>query len=71
MVATWKRMTAKTKAEVEAKTIQSSVARPSDRIYPAAAAAVWGVVMALFEECPDMLQPSLKNSMEEIYRYRL
>mmetsp|Transcript_25482 Transcript_25482/g.55133 ORF Transcript_25482/g.55133 Transcript_25482/m.55133 type:complete len:275 (+) Transcript_25482:226-1050(+) len=40
-----------------------------DRSYRLAAAAVWGIVMLLFEECPDVLHPSLRKSMEEIYRY--
>jgi peroxisomal membrane protein 4 len=40
------------------------------RSYPIAAAIVWGVVMLLFEESPDVLHPSLKQSMEEIYRYQ-
>jgi len=39
------------------------------RIYPWAAAAIWGVVMMLFEETPQVLHPSLKSSMDEIYRY--
>lgn len=39
--------------------------------YPWAAAVVWGLTMALFEESPDVLHPSLKSSMDEIYRSRL
>lgn len=39
--------------------------------YPLFAAAVWGLVMILFEERPDVLHPSLKKSMDEIYRYRI
>jgi len=38
------------------------------RGYPLAAATVWALVMLLFEEDPDVLQPSLRSSMEEIYR---
>ncbi len=41
------------------------------RIYSLAAAVVWGVVMMLFEESPDVLHPSLKSSMDEIYRTKL
>jgi peroxisomal membrane protein 4 len=41
------------------------------RVYPWAAAGIWGTVMMLFEEFPDMLHPSLKRSMDEIYRFRL
>lgn len=40
-----------------------------DRSYRLAAAAVWGVVMLLFEEHPQVLHPSLKRSMDEIYRF--
>jgi peroxisomal membrane protein 4 len=39
--------------------------------YPLFAAAVWGLVMMLFEERPDVLHPSLKKSMDEIYRYKI
>ena len=35
------------------------------------AALTWAFVMALFEESPDVLHPSLKKSMDEIYRYVL
>lgn len=35
------------------------------------AAAVWGVVMHLFEGQPEVLHSSLKKSMDEIYRYSL
>lgn len=31
-------------------------------------ALVWGLVMYLFEDSPEVLHPSLKRSMEEIYR---
>jgi hypothetical protein len=36
--------------------------------YPFAAALVWGTVMALFEESPEVLHPTLRASMNEIYR---
>lgn len=39
-------------------------------VYSFSAAAVWGAVMMLFEDCPEVLHPSLKNSMDEIYRYK-
>lgn len=42
-----------------------------DKAYPLGAAAVWGIVMALFEACPHVLHPSLKRSMDEIYRFQL
>jgi len=35
------------------------------------AALVWATVMALWEESPDVLHPSLKKGMDEIYRYRI
>lgn len=40
------------------------------RLYPLAAAGVWGLVMALFEESPEVLHPSLRASMNEIYRWQ-
>ena len=40
-----------------------------DRSYRLAAAAAWGVVMLLFEEHPHVLHPSLRRSMDEIYRF--
>mmetsp|Transcript_25133 Transcript_25133/g.54187 ORF Transcript_25133/g.54187 Transcript_25133/m.54187 type:complete len:233 (+) Transcript_25133:112-810(+) len=39
------------------------------KTYPWAAAGVWGTVMMLFEEYPDVLHPSLRRSMDEIYRF--
>ena len=41
-----------------------------ERSYSIAAAVAWGLVMLLFEESPDVLHPSLKSSMNEIYRFR-
>ena len=37
--------------------------------YPYGAAVIWGTVMMLFEEYPDVLHPSLRRSMDEIYRF--
>lgn len=37
--------------------------------YPYGAAMIWGTVMMLFEEYPDVLHPSLRRSMDEIYRF--
>ena len=37
--------------------------------YKILAATVWGLVMILFEESPHVLHKSLKQSMDEIYRY--
>ena len=39
------------------------------RTYPWAAAGIWGTVMMLFEEYPEVLHPSLRRSMDEIYRF--
>ena len=47
------------------------VSESHPRMYSLAAAAVWGVVMMLFEESPEVLHPSLKSSMDEIYRTQL
>lgn len=41
------------------------------KAYSLFAATVWGIVMALFEESPHVLHRSLKQSMDEIYRYQL
>lgn len=38
-------------------------------IYPIKAAAVWGAVMVMFETYPHVLHPSLRSSMNDIYRY--
>ena len=43
--------------------------RVNRNTYPLTAAAVWGAVMLLFEEYPDVLHLSLKRSMDEVYRY--
>jgi peroxisomal membrane protein 4 len=43
----------------------------SPRTYSLVAGTVWGIVMVLFEESPHVLHPSLKKSMDEIYRYQL
>jgi peroxisomal membrane protein 4 len=40
------------------------------KTYPLMAAIVWGLVMVMFEESPQLLHPSLKASMDEIYRYQ-
>ncbi len=37
-------------------------------VYPFHAAIVWGIVMILYEANPEVLHPSLKKSMDEIYR---
>lgn len=42
-----------------------------DRIFPLSAATIWGIVMYLFEESPEFLHPSLRSSMDEIYRFSI
>ena len=39
-----------------------------ERAYPLYAASIWGAVMVLFETYPHVLHPSLKISMDEVYR---
>lgn len=56
-------------ADVE--TFDSASSHHNGNIYPFAAAIIWGLVMALFEESPELLHPSLKTSMDEIYRHKL
>jgi peroxisomal membrane protein 4 len=41
-----------------------------DRTYSFCAAMIWGVVLFLYEDSPEVLHPSLKTSMDEIYRFR-
>jgi peroxisomal membrane protein 4 len=41
------------------------------KTYSILSAAMWGIVMVLFEESPHVLHPSLKRSMDEIYRYQI
>jgi hypothetical protein len=52
------------------KTLEGDLRRSggSRDYYPLAAALVWGTVMALFEESPEVLHPTLRASMNEIYR---
>lgn len=40
-------------------------------VYPYKAAVIWSIVMVLFESNPDVLHPSLKKSMDEIYRINI
>ncbi|KAG7358946.1 Tim17/Tim22/Tim23/Pmp24 family protein [Nitzschia inconspicua] len=49
---------------------QSSILQ-HPKTYPLLAAAVWGLVMVLFEESPHVLHRSLRASMDEIYRFQL
>lgn len=49
--------------------IQESITHNRYDLYPYVSAIVWATVMYLFEEVPHVLQPSLRASMEEIYRF--
>mmetsp|Transcript_71566 Transcript_71566/g.202181 ORF Transcript_71566/g.202181 Transcript_71566/m.202181 type:complete len:259 (+) Transcript_71566:72-848(+) len=39
-----------------------------EQVYPVGAAAVWAAVMYLWEQHPALLQPSLRTSMDFLYR---
>lgn len=39
------------------------------RFYSLLSALVWGVALMLYEDQPQVLQPSMRSSMDEIYRY--
>ena len=41
-----------------------------NRFYSLSATLVWALVMMLFEESPEVLHPSLRSSMNEIYRQK-
>jgi hypothetical protein len=45
--------------------------KPHPRAFAVVSALLWGVAMMLYEESPHVLNPSLKSSMDEIYRYNL
>ena len=53
-----------------AKTVCSVPQFVRDRTYSLCTAMIWAMVMFLFEDSPEVLHPSLKNSMDEIYRFR-
>lgn len=42
--------------------------QPDPQLFRKLSSLVWGVVMVLFEKHPDLLHPSLRSSMDEIYR---
>jgi hypothetical protein len=45
--------------------------KPHPRAFSCISALMWGLAMMLYEESPHVLNPSLKSSMDEIYRYNL
>lgn len=59
LVGVWKRVRGQVKGSASNKT------------FSLIAALTWAIVMALWEESPEVLHPSLKKSMDEIYRYAL
>ncbi|KAL7572009.1 hypothetical protein ACA910_001664 [Epithemia clementina (nom. ined.)] len=46
----------------------SSFRQSSSLVYRFSAGLIWGLSMILFEECPQVLHPSLRKSMDEIFR---
>ena len=42
--------------------------QPHPELFRRLSAIIWGAVMILFEKYPELLHPSLKSSMDEIYR---
>jgi peroxisomal membrane protein 4 len=40
-------------------------------LYPIVSTIIWGLVMMLYEETPELLHPTLKASMDEIYHVSL
>lgn len=62
---TWERVHGKPHHEEQNSILQHP------KTYPVFAAAVWGLVMVLFEESPHVLHRSLRASMDEIYRFQL
>lgn len=70
LVGLWKRQFehARQKEGHDKRAISVAMLDRTTALYPIAAATVWGIVMYLFETHPDVLHPSLKSSMDEIYR---
>ncbi|CAB9500637.1 peroxisomal membrane protein [Seminavis robusta] len=74
LVGLWKRMLRRRNARLEAESNTpsgDSLQIHHPQTFPLLAAMTWACVMALWEESPDVLHPSLKKSMDEIYRYVL
>lgn len=70
LVGVWKRVSAG--RESNNKQLQRKNGKTEDsRTFRFFASLVWSIVMALWEESPNTLHPSLKKSMDEIYRYQL
>ncbi|KAK9362501.1 Tim17/Tim22/Tim23/Pmp24 family-domain-containing protein [Lipomyces starkeyi] len=55
------------KLTVKKKLIPSLHEDVGDKVWPAFAAVCWGLVMYMFQTDPDVLQPSMKTSMDYIY----
>jgi len=51
--------------------ISRAISASNTNSYPFVAALTWACVMALFEETPHVLQRSLRQSMDDIYRFSL
>lgn len=70
IVGVWTRINEGKITEQSASGSTTSGNQPS-RTFSFFASLVWAIVMALWEESPGALHPSLKKSMDEIYRYQL
>ena len=70
LVGLWKRLL-KSKADTSSDSGSLVGSSNSNQTFSLVAALVWAIVMALWEESPDVLHPSLAKSMDEIYRYGL
>ena len=69
LVGLWKRVI---RLDIASERLKAAMTPDrNNRFYAMAAATVWGIVMLLFEECGDVLHPSLKQSMDEIYRFSI
>ncbi|KAK9332532.1 Tim17/Tim22/Tim23/Pmp24 family-domain-containing protein [Lipomyces starkeyi] len=55
------------KLTVKKKLIPSLHEDVGNKVWPAFAAVCWGLVMYMFRTDPDVLQPSMKTSMDYIY----
>ena len=70
LVGLWKRLL-KPGAHASSDNGSLTEASNNNKTFSMVAALVWAIVMALWEESPDVLHPSLTKSMDEIYRYGL
>ncbi|KAK9465587.1 Tim17/Tim22/Tim23/Pmp24 family-domain-containing protein [Lipomyces arxii] len=55
------------KLSVKKKVLPGLKGDVGNRVWPVFAASCWGIVMYLFRTDPDVLQPSMKSSMDYLY----